>query len=98
MRIVNVKKFTRSILIIMGIILCFTLFINKASLSHGETEYKTIYVSEGDTLWNIAKSNQTNNAYYKDKDVRYIINYLMKINNLNNSNININQELLIPVI
>jgi len=62
MRIANVKKFIRSILIIMGIIFCLTLFISKATLSHGETEYKTIYVSEGDTLWNIAKSNQANNC------------------------------------
>lgn len=98
MKITNIKKFIRSILIILGVILSLTLFISKASFSHGETEYKTIYVSEGDTLWNIAKSNQTNNGYYKDKDVRYIINDLMKINNLNNSNINVNQELLIPVI
>ena len=98
MRIKNSKKFVRSILIILGIILCLTLFISKDTLSHGETEYKTIYVSAGDTLWNIAKSNQTNNGYYKDKDVRYIVNDLIEINNLNNSNININQELLIPII
>lgn len=98
MRIANVKKFIRSILIILGVILSLTLFISKTSFSHGETEYKTIYVSEGDTLWNIAKSNQTNNGYYKGKDVRYIVNDLIEINNLNNSNININQELLIPII
>lgn len=98
MKITNVGKFIRSILIIMGIILSLTLFINKATLSHGETEYKEIYVSEGDTLWNIADSNQKNNGYYKNKDIRYIINDLMKINNLNNSNININQKLLIPII
>ena len=98
MRITNGKKFIRSILIILGVILCLTLFINKATLSHGETEYKTIYVSEGDTLWNIAKSNQKNNGYYKDKDIRYIINDLIRINNLNDSNINANQELLIPII
>lgn len=98
MRITNVRKFIRSIVIIMGIIFCLTLFINKSTLSHGENEYKTIYVSEGDTLWNIAKSNQKNNGYYKDKDIRYILNDLMKINNLNNSNITVNQELLIPVI
>ena len=98
MRIANMKKFIRSILILLGIILCLTLFISKGSLSHGEPEYKTIYVSEGDTLWNIAKSNQKNNQYYKDKDVRYIINDIMEINDLNNSEININQELLIPII
>lgn len=97
MRIKNVKKFVRSILIILGIILSLTLFISKSTLSHKEIEYKTIYVSKGDTLWNIAKSNQASNQYYKNKDVRYIINDLMKINNLNNSNININQELLIPI-
>ena len=98
MRIANVKKIIRSILIIMVIIFCLTLFISKTTLSHGEIEYKTIYVAEGDTLWNIAKSNQINNGYYKDKDVRYIVNDLMKINNLSNSNININQELLIPMV
>lgn len=98
MRIKNVKKFVRSILIILGIILALSLIIAKASYSHGEKVYKSIYVSEGDTLWNIAKENQKNNVYYKNKDVRYIINDLMKINNLSNSNIRINQELLIPVI
>ena len=97
MRIKNVKKFVRSILIILGIILGLTLFISKSTLSHKEIEYKTIYVSKGDTLWNIAKSNQTCNTYYKDKDIRYIINDIMKTNNLSNSNININQELLIPI-
>lgn len=98
MRIKNVKKIVRSILIILGIILALSLIIAKASYSHGEKQYKSIYVSQGDTLWNIAKDNQKNNVYYKDKDVRYIINDLMKINNLSNSNIQINQELLIPVI
>ena len=97
MRIKNVKKFVRSILIVLGIILSLTLFISKSTLSHKEIEYKTIYVSEGDTLWNIAKSNQASNQHYKNKDVRYIINDLMKINDLSNSNIHINQELLIPI-
>lgn len=98
MKIKNVKKFIRSILIILGIAVVITLLISKATLSHKEVEYKTICVSEGDTLWNIAKDNQKSNDYYKNKDVRYIINDLMNINNLSNSNISINQELMIPVI
>ena len=98
MKIKNVKKFIRSILIILGIALAITLLISRATLSHNEVEYKTIYVSEGDTLWNIAKENQTNNQYYKNKDVRYIINDLMKVNNLDNSSIIINQKIIIPVI
>ena len=98
MKIKNVKKFIRSILIILGIAIAITLLISKVTLSHKEVEHKTIYVSEGDTLWNIAKSNQVSNDYYKDKDVRFIINDLIKINNLDSSNINVNQELMIPII
>lgn len=98
MKIKNIKKFIRSIFIILGIAAITILLISKSTLSHKEVEYKTIYVSQGDTLWNIAKLNQTNNQYYKNKDVRYIINDLMKINNLDNTNIGINQELLIPII
>lgn len=98
MKIINIKKFIRSILIILGMVLIITLLISKVTLSHKEIEYKTIYVSKGDTLWNIAKDNQTTNEYYKNKDVRYIINDLMKVNQLNNTNISINQELIIPQI
>ena len=98
MKIKNVKKFIRSILIILGIALTITLLISKTSLSHKELEYRTIYVSQGDTLWNIAKSNQVSNEYYKGKDIRYIINDLMKVNNLDNSDITVNQKLLIPTI
>lgn len=98
MKIKNIKKFIRSVVVILGIIFILTLIISKSTLSHKEIEYKTIYVSSGDTLWSIAKSNQTNNEYYKNKDVRYIINDLAEINNLENSNISIGQELLIPSI
>ena len=98
MKITNGKKFIRSILLIIGLALLISLLIGKSTLSHNEIEYKTIYVSEGDTLWNIAKANQTSNSYYKNKDVRYIISDLMKVNNLQNSNISINQKLLIPYI
>ena len=96
MKIKNIKKFIRGILIILGIILTISLFISKVTYSHGEKIYKTIFVSEGDTLWNIAKANQANNEYYKNKDIRYIVNDLMRINSLNNSKLNINQELKIP--
>lgn len=96
MKIKNVKKFVRSILIILGIILSISLLITKASLSYKETEYKTISVSSGDTLWEIAAYNQSSNDYYENKDIRYIINDIMKINNLENSSLTVGQELLIP--
>ena len=61
-------------------------------------KYKTICVSKGDTLWNIAKSNQETNGYYKGKDIRYIMNDIAQINNIEKSNLKIDQELLVPVI
>ncbi len=98
MKIKNIKKFVRSILIILGLTIAIILLISKASYSNKEVEYKTLCVSEGDTLWSIAKYNQESNEYYRGKDVRYIINDLKKINKLNGSNIIADQELIIPVI
>ena len=98
MKIVNANKFIRSILLILGIIFIVSLIVSKASFSYKVTEYKTIYVSSGDTLWSIASLQSKTNEYYKNKDIRFIINDLIEINNLSNSNIHVNQELIIPTI
>ena len=55
-------------------------------------------VDDGDTLWNIAKTQQRTNEYYKDKDVRYIISDIKKVNNLSTSDIYVEQELKIPTV
>ena len=75
-----------------------SLIISKSSYSRGEKQYKTIYVSKGDTLWSIAKSNQDSNEYYKGKDIRYIMNDITQINNIESSNLKIDQKLKVPVI
>ena len=98
MRIVNVKKFVRSIVVVLLIIFGVSLICAKGTLSHKEAEYKKVYVSEGDTLWTIAGEMQKNNDYYRNKDIRYIISDVKKINNLESSNIYVNQELMVPVI
>ena len=98
MKIINIKKFVRSILIILGLTIAIILLISKASYSNKEVEYKTLCVSTGDTLWSIAKSNQESNEYYRGKDVRYIINDIIRINEINGSNIITDQKLIIPVI
>ena len=98
MKIVNIKKFLRSIFIILIIIIGLSLVISKSAYSRGEWQYKTICVSKGDTLWNIAKSNQESNGYYKGKDIRYIMNDIAQINNIEKSNLKIDQELLVPMI
>ncbi len=96
MKVVNRKKFIRSLFIILIIILFFFIIISKSSFSYIEKEYKTMYIKSGDTLWSIAARLQNNN-YYKGRDIRLIIDDIKEINNLNNSNLSVNQELKIPV-
>ncbi len=98
MKIVNKRKFIRSLilLIILIIFILFTL-INK-SLSHSDIQYKKMYVSSGDTLWNIAKIEKMNNIYFEDKDIRDIVDVLKNTNNLSSYNLQVGQELIIPTI
>ncbi len=96
LKIVNFSKFIRSIMLIVGIIFIISLFINNKSFSYKENEFKEIYVSNGDTLWSIAKEEKENNPYYKNKDIRDIVNNIKSINKLNSGNLFANQKLIIP--
>ncbi len=96
LKIVNFSKFLRSIILIIGITFIISLFINNKSFSYKENEYKEIYISNGDTLWSIAKEEKENNLYYKNQDIRDIVNDIKLINKLNTSNLFANQKLLIP--
>ena len=96
MKIVNFSKFIRSILMIVGIVVAICLFITNTSFSHEEVTYKTIYVGNGDTLWSIAREQKEENEYYRNKDIRDIVDSIKDINNLNNSDLKINQQLSIP--
>ena len=46
MKIVSIKKFIRSITIVLLIIVGLSLIISKSSYSRGEKQYKTIYQKE----------------------------------------------------
>lgn len=95
MKIVNIKKFIRSLVIILGIIILMSLIISKSTFSHKEIEYKTICIEKGDTLWKIATNLQATNSYYSTKDVREIIDNIMNINSLQNTSLQENQKLKI---
>lgn len=98
MKIIDKRKFIRSLIVIGGVILLMSfIFVNK-TLSHAETSYKKIYVSSGDTLWNIAQEQKSTNQYFEDKDIRTIVDEIKYTNNLNTSSLNIGQELNIPTI
>ena len=96
MIIKNKKKFVKSILLIIGVSVVIILTMTSKSLSHQEITYKTIAVTSGDTLWDIAKNEQKNNIYYKDNDIRDIIINIKSINKLTSSKLEIEQILEIP--
>ena len=96
MRIVNKKKFVKMIILIVGIIGILFICFSNISFSKGNIKTKTIYVSNGDTLWTIAQYEQENNTYYDDKDIRDIVYEIKKLNKLeNNSNLLVGQKLVI---
>lgn len=99
MRIVDKKKFIKMVTLIIGIIVILFIFFSNISFSKGEIKTKIIYVSEGDTLWTIAKQEQEKNLYYENKDIRDIIYQIKRLNNLKNgSRLNVGQKLLLKYI
>ena len=96
-KIVNVKKFVVSTTILFLLILLGGSALVNVTYSCNKIDYKTVYVTQGDTLWKIAESEQKNNAYYEDKDIRDIVYDLKNTNNLKMSNLSVGQELKIPI-
>lgn len=86
-------KIKKGIVVIVFILI---IIFAKTSYSKQETKYSIRYISNGDTLWSLAKYEIEHNEYYKNKDIRYVINDIKYINNLENSNLNEGMELKIP--
>jgi hypothetical protein len=97
MKIVNKKKFIRSLTILVGLIILLLLGITN-TYSKTEISYKEDYILKGDTLWSIAENEISKNEYYKDKDIREVIYEIKRINNIQNDNLEIGQKILIPYI
>ena len=97
MRIKNRKKLITRTSMLIAIILFFILFTSK-SFSKVEYELKTIYISYGDTLWSIAIEEQENNSYYYGKSIKYVLEDIIKLNNLKNSYIYEGQKIKIPTL
>ena len=98
MKIVNKKKFIRSMSLTIGLIIFLILILSNVSFSHTEVGYKKIAISSGDTLWNIAKYEKSNNLYFENKDIRDIVDEIKYINNLSTSNLSVGDELTIPTV
>ncbi|MBR3720502.1 MAG: LysM peptidoglycan-binding domain-containing protein [Clostridia bacterium] len=96
-KIVNVKRFVISTTILLLLILLGGSVLFNSTYSCNNVKYKTVYVTQGDTLWKIASEEQDSNSYYKDKDVRDIIYDIKEINDLKISDLKVGQELKIPI-
>ena len=95
MKIVNVKKFIRTISILVILILIILLFSNK-TYSKVDTKYKEESIILGDTLWSISQEESKNNKYFENKDIREIVSEIKRINKLDNLDLKEGQKLLIP--
>ena len=96
MKIKSKKKFIRAIVLIIGIAMGINIIISGKTLSHEELKYKSVAVISGDTLWEIAKAEQESNRYYKNKDIRDIVESIKQLNNLKTSSLSVDQILEIP--
>lgn len=76
-----------STLIILSVLIAITGNV----YGYKEPAYRTVVVKGGDTLWNIAKENNSQG------DIRKNIYEIKKINNLDSSEIYEGTQLLIPV-
>ena len=94
-RIVNRKKFIRMVTFIAIIVISIFIGLNNA-YSIGEKTYRQEYIVSGDTLWSLAEKEALENEYYKNKDVRDIVEELKHVNQLENNNLEIGQKILIP--
>ena len=93
MRIVNKRKFIKStlilIIILVSIIILVNTIINKTEYAE---KYKTIYISEDETLWSIAEEYKKTN-----QDIREYIYEIKKLNNMESATIYEGQELTIII-
>ena len=94
-KIVNKKKFIRSMILLLTIIILALLGINH-TYSKTEVAYKEDYIIKGDTLWSIAEKERNTNEYYRNEDIRKVMYEIKQLNNIKDENLEIGQKILIP--
>ena len=89
MRIINKKKFARFVIIVLAMALFVGFIVND---KHKIVGYESYFVTDGDTLWDIAK--QSNG--YDHIDIRDIIYDIQQASNIS-SDIQWGDEIQIPI-
>lgn len=90
-RIASKPRFITFLLLCIMAACSFAGFFTNATADK-ESETYTLCISAGDTLWDIAASANT-----AKKDVRNVIDDIMKLNNLKSPALNVGDTIEIPV-
>lgn len=89
LRIKNKIRFTISMCIIFVFIISFISAITSKTFSYQTPRYESVIVSQGDTLWSLARSLEGN--------IHENIYEIQKINHITDCNIYVGQTLKIPI-
>lgn len=98
MSVKNIKKRKIKILFILTlfafvvVIISGLIFNHKKVYSSTYNKHIEVEVVKGDTLWNIAKENNPNNA-----DIRKVVYKIMKFNKMDSANIKPGDIIKIPI-
>ncbi len=87
----NKRRFTAFVMFVI-ILTCCGFSSVKNHVKGEDVATVSVYVTPGDTLWQIAKENNPEN-----KDIRRLVYEIKELNNLKTSNIIVGEEILIPV-
>ena len=90
-RVANKPRFTLFCAICVLILTMSVGTLTSAQATRSEQSYM-LCVSTGDTLWDIARSSNT-----KGKDLRRVVDDIMKLNNMRSTNIKSGDMLRIPI-
>ena len=87
-------RFTIFLIIVIMVAVIAAGNISKLNNVHGSTvtEYKTIEISAGDTLWAIADKYCPD-----DMDPREMVYDIRKANDMSDSSLNVGQTLIVPI-
>ena len=93
-KIINRKRFLAfilSILAFISFVIIFSLSVNAKSCD--TISLVPIYVEQGDTLWSLSQKNNNTSL-----EIRYYIEKVVSLNNLNSSLLEPGQLLYMPII
>ncbi len=89
---IDLKKKLSYIIILLFIFTFTSNAINKNKAAMNNVILKEIQIESGDTLWDIAKENISN-----EEDIRNYIYEIIEINNLKNVNIHAGETIVVPI-